>query len=188
MASAPARAARCPGFDLGRLVREAADEGLIVKGGGHAMAAGITVERAKLGELRAFFEERAAAEVFRLRDEESLEIDAALSAEGATLALLDALEQAGPFGAGHPPPVFVLPRHQLRDARAGRHRSHPRRPAVGERRPHPGDGLSRRRHRARRIPVQERGARRSTSPARCRATTGTATAACSSASSTRPPA
>jgi single-stranded-DNA-specific exonuclease len=106
------------GFDLGRLVREAADAGLIVKGGGHGMAAGITVERAKLGELRAFFEERAAAEVFRLQDEESLAIDGALAAEGATLSLLDALEKAGPFGAGHVAPVFALPRHRLADARA----------------------------------------------------------------------
>ncbi|CAN7452238.1 single-stranded-DNA-specific exonuclease RecJ [Mesorhizobium sp. LjNodule214] len=105
------------GFDLGRLVREAADAGLIVKGGGHGMAAGITVERAKLGALRAFFEERAAAEVFRLQDEESLAIDGALAAEGATLALLDALEKAGPFGAGHVAPVFALPRHKLADAR-----------------------------------------------------------------------
>ncbi|WP_296742328.1 single-stranded-DNA-specific exonuclease RecJ [Mesorhizobium sp.] len=106
------------GFDLGRLVREAAEAGLIVKGGGHAMAAGITVERAKLGALRAFFEERAAADVFRLQSEESLAIDGALAAEGATLTLLDALEKAGPFGAGHIAPVFVLPRHRLADARA----------------------------------------------------------------------
>ncbi|MBZ9733754.1 single-stranded-DNA-specific exonuclease RecJ [Mesorhizobium sp. CA18] len=106
------------GFDLGRLVREAAEAGLIVKGGGHAMAAGITVERSKLGELRAFFEERAAADVFRLQNEESLAIDGALAAEGATIALLDALEKAGPFGAGHIAPVFVLPRHRLADARA----------------------------------------------------------------------
>ena len=91
--------------------------GLIVKGGGHAMAAGITVERDKLGELRAFFEERAAADVFRLQDEESLPIDGALAAEGATHGLLDALEKAGPFGAGHVAPVFVLPRHRLADAR-----------------------------------------------------------------------
>ncbi|MES0027936.1 MULTISPECIES: single-stranded-DNA-specific exonuclease RecJ [unclassified Mesorhizobium] len=106
------------GFDLGRLVREAADAGLIVKGGGHGMAAGITVERAKLGELRAFFEERAAVDVFRLQGEESLAIDGALAAEGATLGLLDALERAGPFGAGHVSPVFALPRHRLVDARA----------------------------------------------------------------------
>ena len=106
-----------PGFDLGKLVREAADKGLIVKGGGHAMAAGITVEREKLGALRSFFEERAAADVFRLQDEATLQIDAALAAEGATLALLDTLEKAGPFGAGHVAPVFVLPRHALVDAR-----------------------------------------------------------------------
>lgn len=105
------------GFDLGRLVRAAADAGLIVKGGGHAMAAGITVEREKLGALRAFFEEQAAADVFRLQDEEALHIDAALAAEGATLDLLDALEKAGPFGAGHVAPVFALPRHRLADAR-----------------------------------------------------------------------
>jgi single-stranded-DNA-specific exonuclease len=105
------------GFDLGRLVREAAAEGLIVKGGGHAMAAGITVERSKLGALRAFFEARAASEVMRLRNEESLKIDAALSADGATQDLLDALERAGPYGAGHPAPVLVLPRHRLADAR-----------------------------------------------------------------------
>ncbi|MBT1154473.1 single-stranded-DNA-specific exonuclease RecJ [Aminobacter anthyllidis] len=105
------------GFDLGRLVREAVDAGLLVKGGGHAMAAGITVERARLGELRAFFEQRAAADVFRLQDEESLKIDGALAAEGATLNLVDALEKAGPFGAGHVAPVFVLPRHRIADAR-----------------------------------------------------------------------
>jgi single-stranded-DNA-specific exonuclease len=81
------------------------------------MAAGITVERAKLGALRAFFEDRAAAAVFRLQDEESLSVDAALAAEGATLALLDALDKAGPFGTGHVAPLFVLPRHRLIDVR-----------------------------------------------------------------------
>jgi single-stranded-DNA-specific exonuclease len=105
------------GFDLGRLVREAAARELIVKGGGHAMAAGITVQREKLGALRAFFEEWAASDVFRLQDEEVLDVDAALAAEGATLALLETLERAGPFGAGHVAPVFVLPRHRLEDAR-----------------------------------------------------------------------
>jgi len=105
------------GFDLGRLVRDAAANDLIVKGGGHAMAAGITVQRDKLGALRAFFEERAASDVFRLQDEEVLDIDAALAAEGATLSLLETLEKAGPFGAGHVAPVFVLPRHRLEDTR-----------------------------------------------------------------------
>ena len=106
-----------PGFDLGRMVREAVDRGLLVKGGGHAMAAGITVERAKLGALRAFFEEWAADDVSRLRHEEMLEIDAALSADGASFDLLDALESAGPYGAGHAQPVLALPHHVLADAR-----------------------------------------------------------------------
>lgn len=105
------------GFDLGRLVREAAELGLIVKGGGHAMAAGITVEREKLGALRAFFEERSAADITRLHGEASLRIDAALAAEGATIDLIERLEKAGPFGAGHAAPVFVLPRHRIVDAR-----------------------------------------------------------------------
>lgn len=105
------------GFDLGRMVREGVERGLLVKGGGHAMAAGITVEKPKLGELRAFFEEWAQDEISRLRHEETLEIDAALSADGATFDLLDALESAGPFGAGHAQPLLVLPRHTLADAR-----------------------------------------------------------------------
>ena len=105
------------GFDLGRMVRAAADAGLIVKGGGHAMAAGITVERDKVGALRAFFEEQAADDIFRLQAEEAVHIDAALAAEGASLDLLDALERAGPFGSGHVAPVFALPRHHIADAR-----------------------------------------------------------------------
>lgn len=105
------------GFDLGHLVRAAVEEGLLVKGGGHAMAAGITVEREKLGALRAFFEEKAADAVSHLRQQESLAIDAALSAEGATLDLLETIERAGPYGTGHIAPIFVLPRHQLLDAR-----------------------------------------------------------------------
>ncbi|WEX11928.1 single-stranded-DNA-specific exonuclease RecJ [Chelativorans sp. AA-79] len=105
------------GFDLGRLVRDAVSEGLLVKGGGHAMAAGITVERKKLGALRAFFEEKAASAVSLLRESESLKIDAALAADGATLDLLETLEAAGPYGSGHPAPVLALPRHRLTDAK-----------------------------------------------------------------------
>jgi single-stranded-DNA-specific exonuclease len=106
-----------PGFDLGRMVREAVDRGLLVKGGGHAMAAGITVERDKLGSLRAFFEEWASDEVSRLREGEVLEIDAALSADGANFDLLDRLDSAGPYGSGHQQPLLVLPRHSIADVR-----------------------------------------------------------------------
>ena len=105
------------GFDLGGLVRAAVAEGLLVKGGGHAMAAGITVERERLGDLRAFFEQAAAEKVRQLRQDESLKLDGALAADGVTQQLFDTLEQAGPYGNGHAAPVFAFPRHRLLSAR-----------------------------------------------------------------------
>ncbi|MBZ7921548.1 single-stranded-DNA-specific exonuclease RecJ [Ensifer adhaerens] len=105
------------GFDMGKMVRAAVDGGLLVKGGGHAMAAGLTVERAKLGKLRQFFEERAEAAVRDLVAIQTLKVDGALAASGATLELIDLLEQAGPYGSAHPQPVFAFPQHRLRDSR-----------------------------------------------------------------------
>ncbi|WP_133706292.1 single-stranded-DNA-specific exonuclease RecJ [Rhizobium sp. BK313] len=105
------------GFDMGRMVRAAVDTGLLVKGGGHAMAAGLTVERANLGKLRAFFTEKAERQVAGLVANETLKIDGALGAGGATVELVDQLETAGPYGSGHPQPIFALPSHRLRDSR-----------------------------------------------------------------------
>jgi len=105
------------GFDMGRMVRAAVDAGLLVKGGGHAMAAGLTVERSNLGKLRAFFTEKAEKQVAGVVANETLKIDGALGASGATVELIDRLETAGPYGSGHPQPVFALPSHRLRDSR-----------------------------------------------------------------------
>ena len=105
------------GFDLGRMVRMAVEQGLLVKGGGHAMAAGLTVTREKLSALRAFFEDHARDAVEALAADAVLKIDGALSASGATLDLIDRLEAAGPYGSGHPQPIFALPQHRVRDAR-----------------------------------------------------------------------
>lgn len=105
------------GFDMGRLVRAAVEEGLLVKGGGHAMAAGLTVERTRLGSLRSFFEERAAKSVPNLVANHVQKIDGAITASGATLELFDLLEKAGPYGSGHSQPVFAIPAHRLKDAR-----------------------------------------------------------------------
>jgi len=105
------------GFDLGRMVRAAVDAGLLLKGGGHAMAAGLTVERGNLGRLRAFFDEASATQVSALAANRTLKIDGALGASGATIALIDQLETAGPYGSGHPQPCFAIPAHRLRDSR-----------------------------------------------------------------------
>jgi single-stranded-DNA-specific exonuclease len=105
------------GFDMGKMVRAAVDEGLLVKGGGHAMAAGLTVEREKLGRLRSFFSERAEKTVASLVANETLKIDGAIGASGATIDLIDRLETAGPYGSGHAQPIFAIPAHRVRDAR-----------------------------------------------------------------------
>lgn len=102
---------------MGRMVRAAVEAGLLVKGGGHAMAAGLTVERANLGKLRTFFEEAAVKTVSELVESSVLKIDGAIGASGATLQLVDQLEQAGPYGSGHSQPIFAVPAHRLRDVR-----------------------------------------------------------------------
>jgi single-stranded-DNA-specific exonuclease len=101
------------GVDLGRAVRAAIEAGVAIKGGGHAMAAGVTLASDRLGEWRAFLEERLAEPVTKARAEAGLKIDAALTANAATPELVHRLDAAGPFGAGAPEPLFALPRHRL---------------------------------------------------------------------------
>ena len=100
------------GVDLGATVRAALAQGIILKGGGHAMAAGLTVERTRLADLRLFLEEQMA-HAADLIDERSLDIDGALSASGANLDLIELLEQAGPYGAANPSPIFAFPAHRI---------------------------------------------------------------------------
>jgi single-stranded-DNA-specific exonuclease len=103
------------GVDLGRIVRAGVEAGVLIKGGGHAMAAGVTLAAGRLGEFRAFLEERLALPVAAANSCASLEIDSALTAGAATPALVHSIERAGPYGAGNPEPVFALPRHRLAD-------------------------------------------------------------------------
>jgi single-stranded-DNA-specific exonuclease len=107
-----------PGVDLGRVVRAAAEAGFLVKGGGHAMAAGITLARERLGDFKNFLEANLLAAVAAARADEALLIDAALTAAAANSALLAGLARGGPYGAGNPEPVFALPAHRLVDVAA----------------------------------------------------------------------
>jgi single-stranded-DNA-specific exonuclease len=101
------------GVDLGRAVRRAVQEGLLLKGGGHAMAAGITLKKDRLGAFRAFLEDVLAGPVELARRDVSLKVDGAVSAGGFNLALADMLSRAGPFGAGNPEPLLALSAHTL---------------------------------------------------------------------------
>ncbi|MGO8800294.1 MAG: single-stranded-DNA-specific exonuclease RecJ [Roseiarcus sp.] len=103
------------GVDLGRVVRAGVEAGVLIKGGGHAMAAGVTLASERFADFRAFLEERLAAAVAAANASAGLEIDSAVTAGAATPALVHSIESAGPYGAGNPEPVFALPRHRLAD-------------------------------------------------------------------------
>ena len=92
------------GVDLGAAVLAAKDSGLLIAGGGHAMAAGLTLPPGGLEPFRGFINARLAADVEKSRSDRALLLDALLAPGGVAGALCDALEAAGPYGAGWPSP------------------------------------------------------------------------------------
>lgn len=104
------------GVDLGKAVRRCVDLGLALKGGGHAMAAGVTLARGRLDEFRSYLNDALADAVDAARDADALVIDAAVSGRGVNIDLLRRVERAGPYGQGNPEPLFALPEQRLADA------------------------------------------------------------------------
>ncbi|MGY8996981.1 MAG: single-stranded-DNA-specific exonuclease RecJ [Alphaproteobacteria bacterium] len=96
------------GVDLGGAVTAARQAGLLVNGGGHPMAAGLTVEASKLQELSDFLDERVAKSVSERPSVPELGVDGALSAGAATVDLLQTIERMGPFGIGNAEPRFAI--------------------------------------------------------------------------------
>jgi len=92
------------GVDLGAAVLSAKARGLLVAGGGHAMAAGVTVAAGGVDALADYLEERLAADVGAARDGRALLLDAVVAPGGVTPSLVEALEAGGPYGAGWPTP------------------------------------------------------------------------------------
>lgn len=97
------------GVDIGSAVRAAMAAGHLVKGGGHAMAAGLTVRKSNMGVLQAFFAGAIGTAAKAARERTGLDIDGALTPGGVTDELVSLLERAGPYGQGNPQPRFVLP-------------------------------------------------------------------------------
>ena len=96
------------GVDLGAAVLAAKDHGLLVAGGGHAMAAGLTVAPGGIEPLRQFLSDRIAADVETSRGGRALLLDALLAPGGVSATLCDALDLAGPYGAGWPAPRVAV--------------------------------------------------------------------------------
>jgi single-stranded-DNA-specific exonuclease len=101
------------GVDLGHAVRRAVAEGLLLKGGGHAMAAGVTLKHDALAPFRAYLEDELSSAVEAARLDDALLIDGAVTAAGANVSLVATMAKAGPFGSGNPEPVIAMPSHMI---------------------------------------------------------------------------
>lgn len=106
-----------PGVNLGELVSDAARSGMLLSGGGHAMAAGLSMEPARLGELRDYLEEKTKSATFELEEARVLEIDGTLAPGAASGELLEMIERIGPFGSNAPEPLFAVPNVRAAGAR-----------------------------------------------------------------------
>lgn len=97
------------GVDLGTAIVAAKEAGLLINGGGHAMAAGLTVDPAKIEALGEFLAGRLAADCQASNEGKILLLEGALAASGATVEFCDIVARCGPYGAGNSEPVFALP-------------------------------------------------------------------------------
>lgn len=96
------------GVNLGAAVQAAKDKGIIEAGGGHEMAAGLTVSQDKIEALRAFFEQYLAEDVKRARENSAFKVDVLLSASAVNQELIEQINSVAPYGANMPEPVFVF--------------------------------------------------------------------------------
>ena len=107
-----------PGMNLGRAVQAAWEAGVLLAGGGHAMAAGLTVKTGSIGRLRDFLNERMAGEQPAAEALDAVEIDALVEPRAATRPLFEQFEQLAPFGPANPEPMFALEHVAVREATA----------------------------------------------------------------------
>ena len=105
------------GIDLGAQIQRLAQEGLLLKGGGHKMAAGLTVARDKLPEAMARLSELLSKQGASDLGAADLKLDGVLMPMAATVDMIEQLEHAGPFGASAPAPRFVFPDMQINFAK-----------------------------------------------------------------------
>jgi single-stranded-DNA-specific exonuclease len=105
------------GVDLGASIQKLAHEGLIEKGGGHKMAAGLSLSRAQLEPAMARLSELMAKQGAGDAGPSDLRLDGMLMPGAAQIELIEQLEQAGPFGAGAPAPRFAFPDVEIKFAK-----------------------------------------------------------------------
>lgn len=107
------------GIDLGASIHRLAGEGLLIKGGGHRMAAGLTVEEDKLEAAMSRLSDLLARQGAGSAGPADLKLDGLLMPSAADRALVERLEEAGPFGASSPAPRFAFAAMSIRPRRIG---------------------------------------------------------------------
>lgn len=108
-----------PGIDLGAAIQRLASEGMIVKGGGHKMAAGLSLTRSQLHPAMARLSDLLARQGAGAGGPQDLRIDSLLMTGAATVALVEEIENAGPFGSAAPAPRFAFASAQVNSRRIG---------------------------------------------------------------------
>ncbi len=97
-----------PGVNLGRAVQAAFDDGLLLAGGGHAMAAGLTVKPDRIDALRDFLGARLAADCATAAEQDVVELDVLATPRSAGRILYEQFQRLAPFGPGNPEPMFAF--------------------------------------------------------------------------------
>ena len=95
-----------PGVNLGAAITKARDTGLLISGGGHAMAGGLTVKADRIAELADFLNAHLKEDVMQARKSLSIKIDGLLSPGAVSYSIIDRIEAVGPYGAGNPQPIY----------------------------------------------------------------------------------
>lgn len=96
------------GVDLGAAIGAAKAQGLLISGGGHPMAAGLTIAEGAIDAFRTYLREHLSGDIARARAGRTIDIDAVLAPGAMSRPFADMIERAGPFGPGNPEPVFAL--------------------------------------------------------------------------------
>ncbi len=107
-----------PGVNLGRAIQAAFEQGILLAGGGHAMAAGLTVKADRIAEFETFLLRSLEAESTAATEADCVEIDALITAQSADRALYEDFQRLAPFGPGNPEPMFAAAHVGIEQPRA----------------------------------------------------------------------
>jgi single-stranded-DNA-specific exonuclease len=96
------------GVNLGAAILKAKEKGLLSAGGGHEMAAGLSIDPKLIDEFQLFMEEFLSDEIDQALQNQDYKVDAVLHAGAANMDLISEIDAVGPYGSGIPEPVFVF--------------------------------------------------------------------------------